>query len=81
MIASRHRRRIHVRSVLDSPPGMGRSLGLSVVIITKDEARNIAGALESVAWADDVVVVDSGSDDETVTIARRYTDRLTMRDW
>ena len=41
------------------------------VIITKDEASNIAGALESVAWANDVVVVDSGSTDDTVAIARR----------
>ena len=56
-------------------------LGLSVVIITKDEADNIAGALESVAWAEDIVVVDSGSEDATVEIARRYTDRVTTRAW
>ena len=56
-------------------------MDLSVVIITKNEARNIAGALESVAWASDVVVVDSGSTDETVEIARRYTDRVSTRAW
>jgi len=33
-------------------------MDLSVVIITKNEAHNIAGALESVSWASDVVVVD-----------------------
>ena len=38
-------------------------MDLSVVIITKNEANNIAGALESVSWASDVVVVDSGSTD------------------
>lgn len=56
-------------------------MDLSVVIITKNEAANIAGALESVAWASDVVVVDSGSTDETVEIARRFTDRVSTRAW
>ena len=60
---------------------MDRLPDLSVVIIAKDEARNIAGVLESVAWVDDVVVVDSGSSDDTVAIARRYTDRVTSREW
>ena len=60
---------------------VNRGLDLSVVIITRDEASNIAGALESVAWANDVVVVDSGSTDDTVAIARRYTDRVTSREW
>ena len=54
---------------------------LSVTIITKNEAANIAAALESVAWADELIVVDSGSTDETVGIARRYTDRVSSREW
>ena len=54
---------------------------LSVVIITKNEADNISAALESVAWADDIVVVDSHSSDATTTIARRYTDRVYTRTW
>ena len=57
------------------------SVDLSIVIITKDEAKNIAGALESVAWAGDIVVVDSGSSDDTVAIARRFTDRVFTRGW
>jgi glycosyltransferase involved in cell wall biosynthesis len=60
---------------------LARVLDLSVVIITQDEAENIAGALESVRWADDIVVVDSGSSDATLEIARRYTDRVTTRAW
>ena len=54
---------------------------LSVVIITKNEAKNIGNALESVSWADDIVVVDSGSTDTTIEVARRYTDRVTVHEW
>lgn len=54
---------------------------VSVTIITRNEAANLARALESVAWADDVVVVDCGSTDETAAIARRYTERFFVRDW
>ena len=38
---------------------------LSVIIITKNEAANIRACLESVAWADEIIVVDSGSTDGT----------------
>jgi glycosyltransferase involved in cell wall biosynthesis len=54
---------------------------VSVTIIAKNEAVHIAGALESVAWADEIVVVDSESSDDTVAIARRYTDRVIVRAW
>lgn len=43
---------------------------LSVILITKNEAHNIRGCLESVAWADEIIVVDSGSIDGTAEIAR-----------
>jgi glycosyltransferase involved in cell wall biosynthesis len=58
-----------------------KSLELSVVIITKNEAGNISGALDSVSWIDDVVVVDSGSTDDTLAIARKYTTRIFSRNW
>lgn len=54
---------------------------LSVTIITRDEATDIAAALESVRWADEIVVIDSGSTDDTAAIARRYTDRVCVREW
>ncbi len=54
---------------------------LSVTIITRDESANLAGALESVAWADDVVVVDAESRDDTAAIARRFTPRVVVREW
>jgi glycosyltransferase involved in cell wall biosynthesis len=54
---------------------------LSVTIITKDESENIERALKSVAFADEIVVVDSGSADDTCELARRYTDKVLTHDW
>jgi glycosyltransferase involved in cell wall biosynthesis len=54
---------------------------LSVTVITRNEAADIADALASVAWADELVVVDSQSTDDTVAIARRHTDRVVVREW
>ena len=54
---------------------------LSVTIITKNEAADIGAALASVAWADEIVVVDSHSTDETVAIAQQHTARVVVRDW
>ncbi|MGH9483129.1 MAG: glycosyltransferase family 2 protein [Terriglobales bacterium] len=45
-------------------------------INTFNEEDNIGPALESVAWADELLVVDSFSTDRTVEVARRYTDRV-----
>ena len=44
-------------------------LTLSIVIITQNEEANLARTLPSVAWADEVVVLDSGSTDRTREIA------------
>ena len=54
---------------------------LSVTIITRNEAANIGDALASVAWADEIVVVDSQSTDDTVAIARRQGGRVVIREW
>jgi glycosyltransferase involved in cell wall biosynthesis len=54
---------------------------LSVTIITLNEAANIDDALRSVAWADELIVVDSMSTDGTAAIARRHTDRVVTREW
>lgn len=54
---------------------------LSVAVITLNEEERIRGCLESVAWADEVVVVDSGSSDKTVEIAREFTDRVVFHAW
>jgi glycosyltransferase involved in cell wall biosynthesis len=59
----------------------GATMGISVVIITKDEERNIAPCLESVRWADELIVIDSFSADQTVAIARTFTDRVFQHEW
>lgn len=57
---------------------MGR---LSVAIITKDEEENIRDCLESVRWADEIVIVDSFSQDATVQIAKEYTSLVFQEEW
>jgi (heptosyl)LPS beta-1,4-glucosyltransferase len=55
---------------------------LSVVLIVRNESAQLGACLESVKWADEIVVLDGGSDDDTVAIARRYTDKVFVeRDW
>ena len=54
---------------------------LSVIIITKNEERNIRDCLESVKWANEIIVLDSGSTDKTIEIAREYTEKVHSTDW
>ena len=54
---------------------------LSAVIITYNEETNIVACLESVSWADEIVVVDSGSTDRTVELCKKYTDQVFYRPW
>jgi glycosyltransferase involved in cell wall biosynthesis len=54
---------------------------LSVILITKNEAANIRACLESVAFADEIIVVDSGSTDGTAAIARAMGAKVYEHDW
>ena len=54
---------------------------VSACIITFNEEANIRDCLESVRWADEIVVIDSGSIDGTTAICREYTERVYVRDW
>ncbi|WP_010597290.1 glycosyltransferase [Rickettsiella massiliensis] len=54
---------------------------LSVILITCNAAQDLVRCLESVKWADEIIIFDSGSTDETLTIARRYTPYIFSTDW
>jgi glycosyltransferase involved in cell wall biosynthesis len=54
---------------------------LSVVTLALNEERNIEACLQSVQWADELLVVDSGSTDRTVELARKHTDRVITVPW
>jgi len=54
---------------------------LSVTVITQNEERRIAKCLESVSFADEILVVDSGSTDRTVEIARQHGARVIQQSW
>jgi glycosyltransferase involved in cell wall biosynthesis len=54
---------------------------LTVTVITFNEAAHIAAALDSVSWADEILVVDSRSTDGTPAIAERMGARVIARDW
>lgn len=58
-----------------------KNSSLSVVVITKNEAANMRACLESVAWADEIIVVDSGSSDNTAAICREFTSHVYVHDW
>lgn len=54
---------------------------LSIGIITKDEEKNLPECLNSIGFADEIVVVDSGSTDRTVEIAKEFGCRVFVEDW
>jgi glycosyltransferase involved in cell wall biosynthesis len=52
---------------------------ISIVVITKDEEGNISECLKSASWADEIVVLDDNSSDNTVNIAKQFTDKVSSR--
>jgi glycosyltransferase involved in cell wall biosynthesis len=54
---------------------------ISCIVIAKNEESRIADCLVSVSWADEIVVIDSGSTDRTVEIAKSFTDCVHMVPW
>jgi len=54
---------------------------LSITIVTRDEENNIGRCLKSVQWADEIVVIDSGSADRTVEICRQFTNKIIETEW
>jgi glycosyltransferase involved in cell wall biosynthesis len=54
---------------------------ISAIIITRNEEANIRGCLESLAWVDEIIVVDAESTDGTVAICREFTEQVHVLDW
>lgn len=53
---------------------------ISVCLATFNEEKNIKACLESVKWADEIVIVDGSSTDKTVALAKKYTSKITIRE-
>lgn len=54
---------------------------ISVIIITKNEAKNIAECIKSASFADEILVLDSGSTDDTIMLAKKLGARVIETDW
>jgi len=52
---------------------------VSVIIISKNEAPNIKESLKSIQWAHEIILVDSGSSDDTIIIAKEFTSKIYYR--
>lgn len=60
---------------------MNRVHNLSIIIITQNSSLYIARCLESVRWAAEIIVLDSGSTDNTLQLCKEYTDKVYSTDW
>lgn len=56
-------------------------MSIAVIVITKNEEHNVSQCLQSVQWADEIIVVDSESRDKTVEIARTFTPKVYIKPW
>ena len=61
--------------------GISCYMTISVTLICKNEEENLKRLLPTLTFADEIVVVDTGSCDGTVTVARRYTDNVYFYSW
>ena len=68
--------------VTATPPTAPKRPTLSIGVLTKNEAHRIAACLDSAAFADEIILVDSGSTDDTVAIAQRLGAKVFVHaDW
>ena len=62
-------------------PAPGGGPTITCTVVCQDEEAHMVPCLESVAWCDEIVVVDGGSRDRTPALARRFTDRVLVNPW
>ena len=60
---------------------LGTRPTIGVVVITKNEDKNISDCLRSVSWVDEIIVVDAQSADDTVKVAKSFTEHVFVRPW
>jgi len=60
---------------------MNQQHSISACIITFNEEYRIRDCLESIKWVDEIIVVDSFSTDNTVSLCKEYTERVYQRTW
>src|SRR6266567_1705870 len=70
-----------VREYFRSKSNLNLPDTLSIAIVALNEEANLGRVLESVRWADEIIVVDSGSTDRTCDIAREYGARVVIEPW
>lgn len=51
------------------------------LIICKNEESNIEDCIKSIIWCDEIILIDSFSEDNTLTIAKNYTDKIFQNEW
>jgi glycosyltransferase involved in cell wall biosynthesis len=73
--------KLHLRPYTARDEPAPRSVPVSVVILTRDEEVNIRHSISSVAWADQVIVVDSGSADNTLAVAQSLGAEIVEQPW
>jgi len=56
-------------------------LKISAIIITKDEEHSIRECLQSISWVDEIIVVDSGSKDQTLKICKEFGVKIFTKSW
>ena len=58
---------------------MNKTVGISIIVLTKNEQQDLPGCLQSVSWSDDIHVYDSMSTDSTIAIAQQFGATVTQR--
>ena len=54
---------------------------ISVTVITLNEEKSIERCLDSVKWADEIIVLDGFSQDRTIELSRRFTKKIYQEKW